>query len=205
MDFLQLDNHVMALLRSGRFREAESELQRARLQATDQSDSYTLERVLAELAHLYCLMQPPDFEKAAMYSLERERVTASGQSKLQTAMMYYWSMHDPERAVQKVQQAAAHARNEEDTATVYQCLALLGLALLDLGKSKEAADVLLEMQSIIAARKRIVAGDETLLLERLSAKAGEDTQRVIKSIASTLWPICRDAAFAARLKALANE
>jgi hypothetical protein len=103
----------MALLTSGRFQEAESELQRARLQAAEQSDSYTLDKVLAELAHLYCLMQPPDFEKAEMYSLERERVNASGQSKLQTATMYYWSMHDPERTVHKVQQAAAQARSED--------------------------------------------------------------------------------------------
>ena len=94
MNFLEIDNQVILLLASGRFQEAESVLQRARVRASEQRDEYALELVLAELSHLYCLMEPPDFDKAEIYCLERERVQPSGRSYLQTAMMYYWSMHE---------------------------------------------------------------------------------------------------------------
>ena len=68
-------------------------------------------------------------------------------------MMYYWSMHEPAKTAQKVQEAAETARAEADTTTLYQSLALLGLALLDLGRTDEATHVLSEMQSMVEGRR----------------------------------------------------
>jgi hypothetical protein len=58
---------------------------------------------------------------------------------------------------------------------------------------------------MVASRLRIVVGDETLFLERLFAQTkAEKTKNAIQKIAGILWPVCREAAFAGRLKALAN-
>ena len=138
MDFLELDQRVMKLLTSGQFDSAEAELHQARLQASERADRYTLEQVLSSLVELYCTMQPSDLTKAESYSLERERISGTGQAKLETAMLLYWSMHNPSRTVTKVQEAITAASQERDDMTVYQSFGLLGLALLDLHQNEEA-------------------------------------------------------------------
>jgi len=195
----------MKMLRAGQFDSAEAKLHQARLQASDQADRYTLEQVLSLLVELYCIMQPPDLAKAESYSLERERISGTGQAKLQTAMMLYWSMHNPSRTVTKVQEAITAARQERDDKTVYQSFGLVGLALLDLHQEEEAARILGEIEKMVAARLRIVVGDETLFLERLFRATQEaKTKTTIQNIARILFPVCREPEFTARLKALAN-
>jgi hypothetical protein len=49
----------------------------------------------------------------------------------------------------------------------------------------------------------IVVGDETLFLERLRARAKDmKTIAIIRNLARTLWPVCRDQEFKARLQKL---
>jgi len=90
--------------------------------------------------------------------------------------------------------------------TVYQSFGLLGLALLDLHQGEEAVRVLGEVEKMVAERRRIVVGDETLFLERLFAQAKETTTRItIQDVAKILWPVCRDPEFATRLRTLADS
>lgn len=76
---------------------------------------------------------------------------------------------------------------------------------LDLRRDEEAIRVLGEIEKMVMARLRIVVGDETLFLERLFAYTNEvKTRTTIRGIAGTLWRVCREPAFAERLKALAD-
>jgi hypothetical protein len=180
-------------------------LHQARLQALKEGDQYGLESVLSLLVELYCAMRPPNLTKAESYCLEREQTTGTGYAKLQTAMMLYWSMDSPSRTVTKAQEAIRAASQEQDDKTVYQSSGLLGLALLDLHQNDEAIRVLGEIERMVSARLRIVVGDETLFLERLFAQTKEGKTRItIQGIARILWRVCREPAFAARLKALAD-
>jgi len=137
--------------------------------------------------------------------LELEQLTRTAYSKLRTAMMFYWCMHDPARSIAKAQEALSAATEEHDSKTLYQSLGLSGLALLDLARTKEAVQILFEIEKVVAARQPIVVGDETLFLERLSEHAKDSgTTTAIQRIAKTLWPVCRDPQFAQRRKALAR-
>ena len=205
MDLLKLEERITKLIVSEQFDLAEAELQQAKLEAAQEADSYALEEVLSSLATLYRVKEPPDLAKAESYSLELERVSGTGYAKVQTAMMLYWSMHNPERTVMKAREGIITATAQQDDKTVYQGLSVLGLALLDLHQHDEAVRVLGEIERMVAARLRIVVGDETLFLERLFAQTkAEKTRNAIQEIARILWPVCREAAFANRLKTLAN-
>ena len=205
MDFRELDRRVWKLIDAGQFDIAEAELQQARLQASKETNHHGLENVLSSLVMLYRAMEPPDLTKAESYCLELEQVSGTGYAKLQTAMMLYWSMDNPSRTVTKAQEAITKACQERDDGTVYQSFGLLGLALLDLHRDEEAVRVLGEIEKMVAARLRIVVGDETLFLERLFAQTKEAKARTtIQRIAQILWAVCRDPEFATRLKALGD-
>ena len=206
MDFRELDQRVMKLIDAGQFDIAEEELRQARLRASKETDPHALENVLSSLVMLYRFMEPPDFMKAESCCLELEQISGTGYTRLQTAMMLYWSMDNPNRTVTKAHEAIKMASQERDDKTVYQSFGLLGLALLDLHQDEEAVRVLGEVEKMVAERRRIVVGDETLVLERLFAQAKETTTRTtIQDIAKILWPVCRDPEFATRLRALADS
>jgi hypothetical protein len=58
---------------------------------------------------------------------------------------------------------------------------------------------------MVAERWRIVVGDETLFLERLRAQTKDmKTITAIQGLTKTLSPVCRDAAFKARLQKLTD-
>jgi len=137
--------------------------------------------------------------------VEREQSVGTGYAKLQYAMTLYWSMNDPSRTIAKAQEAVAKGREERDDKTVYQSLGLLGLALLDLHQHDQARTVLDDIGAMVAARLRIVVGDETLFLERLHTRTeDQNVKATIRQIAQQLAPVCRDAEFSARLKTLAR-
>ena len=206
MDFVQFDQRIMELIRRQEFSLAETELHQAKLQAFNANDHNQLEHVLSWLLTLYLRKQPPDLVKAELYCLERERVAGTAYAKLQYAMTLYWSLDDPARTVTKAREAIATGREEGDDKTVYQSLGLLGVALLDLHYRDEAIRVLYEIEKMIAARLRIVVGDETLFLERLQAETEEaQITSTIQGIAKTLAPVCREPEFAIRLKRLAES
>jgi hypothetical protein len=148
-------------------------------------------------------MEPPDIARAEELCLEREAVRNTGYNKWQTAMTLYWTVHDCSRTVTKSREAVQKAMEEGDTKTAYSALSLLGLALLELDRTDEAGVTLGEIGDMVRKRRRIVVGDETLFLARANTRGLE--RPTIKSIASILAAVCRDAAFAERLQALALQ
>jgi len=205
MDLHELERRVWKLIDARQFYIAEAELHQARLKASNDKDPNVLGNVLSLLVELYRSMEPPDLAKAESQCLELEQVSGTGYAKLQTAMMLYWSMDSPSRTVAKAQDAITQASRERDDKTVYQSYGLLGLALLDLHQVEDAVRVLGEIERMVTARQRIVVGDETPFLERLLAQAREPkTRTTIQRIAKILWPVCREAAFAVRLRAPAD-
>lgn len=195
----------MELIQGQEFSLAETELLQAKSQAFNANDRDQLDHVLSWLVTLYLRKQPPDLVKAELCCLERERVLGTADAKLQYAMTLYWSLDDPARTVAKAKEAIATGLEEGDDKTVYQSLGLLGVALLDLHDRDEAIRVLYEIEKMIAARLRIVVGDETLFLERLHAETkDEQVKSTIQGIAKTLAPVCRDPEFTTRLKRLAE-
>ena len=200
MDIRELADTVDALIRRKQFAQADALLSEARKEAADKADLDTLDFVLSELAVLCRLMEPPDIVRAEEFCLEREAARNTGYNKWQTAMMLYWSAHDCSRTVTKAREAVQKAGEEGDTKTAYSALSLLGLALLELDRTDEASVTLREIEDMVRQRRPIVAGDETLFLERANTRGLE--RQTIKSIAIILAPVCRDAAFAKRLQAL---
>jgi hypothetical protein len=205
MDFLHLDERIWQLIDDEKFDAAEAELHEARLQASNAADHQALDDVLSLLVMLHSSKQPPDLTKAESHCLEREQIIGTGYAKLQYAMTLYWAMDDSTRTVTKAREAIAVSRQEGDDKTAYQSFGLLGLALLDLHQDDEAILVLDEIHRMVAARLRIVVGDETLFLERLRAQTTDlKTIATIHGIAKTLSPVCRDPQFSARLQKLAE-
>src|SRR5215472_3951659 len=154
-----------ALVAARQFHQAETALLRLRQQESALSN---VELVLLGLTEVYCLMEPPDFAKAEACCLESERMSQTAYSKYATAMMYYWSMHDVARTLDKLTQAIQQASKDRNDSTLYSAFALQGLALLDNGSLNEATAVLEEMAAMVRRHSSIVVGDETLFLERLS-------------------------------------
>ena len=205
MDFLHLDERIMQLIDDEKFDAAEAELHQAKLQASKAADHQLLDHVLSLFVMLHRSKQPPDLTKAESCCLERERIIGTGYAKLQYAMTLYWAMDDSTRTVKKARDAIAASKREGDDSTAYQALGLLGLALLDVHQDDEAIRVLDEIDRMVAARLRIVVGDETLFLERLQAQTKDvKTLATIRGIAKTLSPVCRDAQFRSRLQKLAE-
>ncbi len=205
MDFLKLDERIMELVDGEKFDAAEAELHQAKLQASNAADHQALDHVLSLLVTLSRIKVPPDLAKAEAYCLERERAIGTGYVKAQYALTLYWTMDDAARTVTKAREAIAASRREDDDKGVYQSFGLLGLALLDLHQSDESIRVLNEIHKMVAERRRIVVGDETLFLERLRAQTTDvKTISTIQEIAKTLSPLCRDPHFRARLQKLAE-
>jgi hypothetical protein len=206
VDLRELDQRIAKLLVEKQFAEAEEDLRCARAQASEEGDNFALEHILSSFVELYCTMEPRETRKAESYCLELEQLSGTAYSKLRTAMTLYWCIHDPSKAVAKAQEAIAAATAENDSKTLYQGLSVSGLALLDLGRTAEAGQMLLGIEKMVIARQPVVVGDETLFLERLSQQSKDSSiTTVVKAIANMLWPVCREAQFAKRLKALAGE
>jgi hypothetical protein len=185
-----------------RFSEAEGLLSQARAQAKAEHDLSTELLVVSELVELYCVQDPPDTSRAEQLSLEREALDPSAESKWQTGMLLYWHKHEPAAALTKLHEAIAQAKSTGDSGLVYTCLALSGLALLDLKRLLDGEKVLEEIERMIEQREPFVVGDETLFLEK-GRRAGLSPSRVAR-VAALLIPICREPTFIQRLKDLAN-
>jgi len=203
MDIQKLDKTVDALIRTKQFAEAEAILSEARQEATDSADPNALDWVLSQFVFLCWAKEPPDVLRAEQFCLEREAARDTAYNKYRTAMTFYWAANDHPRTVMKAREAVEKATDEGDTNTRYSALSLLGLALLDLDRTEEAGATLIEIYEMVRQRQRIVVGDETLFLERAHTR-GLD-RSILKSIATTLAPVCRDKAFAERLQSLARE
>lgn len=203
MDFRTLTETVPMLIVEGKFQHAERMLQQAYGEAKESSDLETLEHVSALFVQLYSSFEPPQAEKAESFSLERERIKPGAYSRLQTAMVLYHVGHAPKRAAEKLKDAVETGRKERDFPTVYSALSLLGQSLLDVNKTTEAAEVLIDIEQMIAAREPIVVGDETAFLEKAFAR--DVAKPTVRRIAGMLAPVCRDATFGQCLTALAGS
>ena len=203
MDFLKLYEQIMEMTDGANFDAAEAELLRTKDEASNGADSDALDHVFSLLVTVQRSKQPPDLAKAESYCLERERVIGTGYAKGQYAMALYWAMDDPARTVAKAREAIIASKREGDDKSAYQALGLLGLALLDTHQDEQALAVLDAIQVMVSRRPRIVVGDETSFLERLRTRVKEmKTIAIIRDLARTLWLVCRDQEFKARLQKL---
>jgi len=191
---------VSNLIEEKNFERAEDLLLEARSKATAQGDAQGLKLVLSELVELYCLIEPPRLDQAESFAHERELLSSDAYTKLQTAMMLYYAVHDYNRTVPKLREAIDLGRVQNDQRTVYSSLSLLGQALLKLGHTQEALTVLSEIEEMVSGKKSFVVGDETSFLESIRAR-GLEADRVTR-IATALIPLCRDPEFKRRLTAL---
>jgi|SRR5580658_2153893 hypothetical protein len=204
MDLQTLSKLVPDLILEGKFKEAETKLLDAHREASKRSDMKALgEHILPLLVQLYCSLNPPNFVKAEAFSRERENADPRAYHELQTAMMFYYVANDYPRAVAKLEEAINHGKAENDDSTVYSALSVLGQALLQLDRKREAVRVLQEIEKMVLAKKPSVIGDETLFLETAMGRGLE--LPTVKRIASILAPVCRDPEFGSRLKALAEN
>lgn len=186
-----------------KFEEAETKLLEAHREASKLNDVKALgEHILPLLVELYSSLEPPNLTKAEAFCREREQVDARAYSKLQTAMLLYHVARDYPRAVDKLEEAITQGKAESDESTVYSSLSVLGQALLQLDRKSEAVRVLKHIEQMIVAKKAFVVGDETLFLENARTRGLEVP--TIKRLAAILAPLCRDAEFADRLRALAE-
>lgn len=199
----ELIEEVSRLIQERKFGAAEDLLTAERMKAASLGDVSAESVILSELIELYCISDPTKFDEAEKLSLERERIVGGAISKLQTGMILSFSRRDYARAAIKLREAADTAKTAEDAETTYTSLGLLGHALLQLGREKEARAVLGEMEGIISAKKSFVVGDETLFLEEAKARGLEVP--TVKKIATELVPLCRDPEFRNRLRAVAKD
>jgi tetratricopeptide (TPR) repeat protein len=200
---LELVRAVSSLMNEGRFLDAERLLLRAQTRAEEQGSTSEQELVIAELISLYCVGEPKRLSKAEELSAKREAIKEDAASRLQTAMLFYYSMHDYERTVAKTRDAIALGRSSEDSATTYTSLSMLGLSLLKLNRVEDALQALGEIEAIASGSKGFVVGDETSFLEALSEQ-GLAQDRVSK-LASLLAPRCRNPIFREKLLALSRS
>ena len=198
-----LDKQIRDLILADGFVEAERLLQKARSQAANASDPEALKQALDLLVDVYALQQPPNSLKADVVCIEREELTKTAYSRLQTAMWRYWAAHDYRGAIAKAQEAITQGKKEGDDSTIYSALSVLGLGSIQLGDYSGAADAILEIERMIADRRDIIVGDETVLLE--AARAHGLSLPQISRIAAKLAPLCHDPEFARRLDVLRTE
>jgi hypothetical protein len=200
---LELVRAVSSLMNERRFLDAEQLLLRAQTRADEEGLTSEQELVIAELISLYCIGEPKRLSIAEELSLKRESIKQDAASRLQTAMLFYYSMHDYERTAAKTRDAIALGRLSEDSATTYTSLSMLGLSLLKLNRIEAALQSLGEIEAIASSLKGFVVGDETSFLEALSEQ-GLAKDRVRK-LASLLAGRCRNPVFIEKLRALSRS
>jgi tetratricopeptide (TPR) repeat protein len=150
------------------FADAEGVLTTALAKAKSAHDLNAETLIISELIELYRVKEPPDTNAAETLSGERELLVPSAASKWQTAMLLYLHKHEPAQTLARVNEAIADAKRTGDSGVAYSCLALAGLALLDLERIDEADRVLEQIEQVVFARQSFVVGDE-----HLSSKEGK--------------------------------
>ena len=201
-DFTNFAASVFSRIRAGEYREVETELLARYEQAKRGADFITLSQTLGLLAKFYSLPFVEDLNKAETYYEEREQFFPGPETLLDFAMFLFYVKRNSSRALAKTQEVLAAAYELGDSSRAYTALSLKGRALLELGRSHEALDVLDELERMVAAKKSFVVGDETSFLECLRERALASNR--VSLLASKLAPICRDPAFRERLLVLSN-
>lgn len=205
----EIVDRVSEMLAQGRAIEAEELLIASKAEAVAASDSGRTELIMSELISLYCTGEPRQYRKAEEVSLEREALKRDAGSRLQTAMLLFYSARDPKRAAAKAREAVEMSREQSDYVSLYSSVSLLGLVSVRLQHNDEALSLLNELEGIIhsdaalSSPRRFVVGDETTFLEALKERnlAGGQVRR----IASALVSLCRDPSFGKRLSVLASS
>lgn len=184
----------------GEFRRAEAQLRQLYVEASEAEDTAALDLVFSLFVELYSSMDPPDLGKAEEFSLQRERVNDTAHNRLQSALLLYHAVGDHARAVEKAREAVAKSAADGDDPTRYASLSLLGQVLLDTNRNSDAIAALGDIEGMIAAKKALVAGDETPFLEGVFRRGLE--QERVRRIAAALEPLCGEAQFRKRLRNL---
>lgn len=159
-DYQNIHREAWQLFCKGHFDQAIQNIDNLRQSVQETNDKFMIDRWLADLMHLSALREPPDDIAAESYAAERERIDPTAYTVLQTAMLFYWSIRNPLRTIPKAREALQKAKNERDTSTEYQCLALLGLAALDTGNLTLAEDSLNGIEQMVqtSPANRLSAG-----------------------------------------------
>jgi len=122
---------------------------------------------------------------------------------LSFSWFYLYSKADFEAAAAKAAEAIAKARLQGDTSTLYTALSAGGQALIKLNRSVEVEGVLAEMLEMVSRRKKLVPGDELMLLELAYSNsiAPESVTQILKIVR----PFFREPAFIERGDKLAKN
>lgn len=203
MDLDALRDLTTSQLLSKKFKDAETNLLRAREEAERSGNEAALAEVLSLLVQVYCSMGSAEIGKGATCSRQREDLKPTAYNKLQTASVLSWAADDYPGAIEKLHEAIRQSKTEGDSVILYSSLSLLGWCLLRLNRNREAADVLKEIEQMILDKKRFVAGDETAFLESAHKQNIEGAR--VKRIAAMVGPLCREPEFRRRLEALATN
>jgi len=194
-----IEHELKAMFRERKFAESE-ELLRSALAKVDTADIETRLILWKQLKYLSPFLEAQEAGQTEAIYLEIETLEDTAYNRLQTAMFYYVLRHDAPRAAPKAREAIRKARETDESAVIYQALALLGRTLLDMGETHEPERILAEIEQRILALKKCVSGDETWFLES-AAKHGVGLETV-RRIAKLIGPHCREEQFVRRLKAL---
>src|ERR1700722_15154378 len=146
MNSRDLIDEVSELIGAKRFLEAERLLLSAKRQVDETDDPQRQLLIMSELIALYCVAEPNNLPEAEKLSLEREALSGDASSRLQTAMIFKYTLHSDERTVQKAREAIELGWAQGDSSTVYTSLSLLGQSLLTLGRVPEAMSTLDEIE-----------------------------------------------------------
>jgi uncharacterized protein HemY len=198
-----LDEMIDNLITENRHDKAIEILMREYEAAKSRADARALDSILGHLVFAYASRNPPDTAQARRFCAEREENITSSYNILQTGMYLYYAAEDYQGAAAKLREAITRGKQEGDNRSAHSSLSILGLALLQLGRTAEAADVLRELEQMLTDKKPFVAGDETAFLE--SARGRGLEVESVKRIAAALVPLCRDPECARRLRELAEN
>lgn len=203
MDELQLEEAIDRLVLEGHQKRAEEMLLPAYEDAKRRGDVHALDLVLKLLVFVEGSAAHPDMGRLEGLCIEREKNKSTTYDKLQTAMILFDVAKNYVRSTKKLVEVIESGRKEGDSSSVYSALGLLGRSLLALDRKEEAAEVLHQVERMIAAKGQMVIGDETTFLEGAYEKGLE--LATVKRIASVAAPLCNDQDFRNRLNALASS
>ena len=191
------------LIFNNQHEKAEEILIREYETARKKDDKYGMDAILGRLVFVCAADDPPNIARGRQFCVDRENNIRSAYNILQTALFEYYTAGDYGAAAAKLHDAKRNGEQEGDTRTTYSCLGLLGLALLEMGRTSEAAIALNEIEQMLHDKKPFVVGDETAFLESAHDKGVE--LESVRRLAAALAPICRDPDFKRRLTVLASK
>ncbi|HZS96474.1 MAG TPA: hypothetical protein VFA40_06830 [Terriglobales bacterium] len=168
MDEQELDGVVARLLQEEQYAIAEKTLRRVHAEALEANRVDPAVRALGHLTGLYTMQE--SLGDAEDCHAEIEKLEGTAWSLVSFSWFYLYGKQDFQEAAVKSEEAIARARQQGDTSALYAALSARGQSLIKLDRSAEVEEVLAEMLEMVSQRKKLVPGDELLLLELAKSK-----------------------------------